>query len=93
VGADELATQRDRRTAVLARRPAPAGFDGIAWIDAGRTPEQYGHELYAHLRRLDAAGARAIWVEAPPDEPAWEAVRDRLQRAATRDGDEVVEGP
>ncbi|MEY2842202.1 MAG: putative GTP-binding controlling metal-binding, partial [Pseudomonadota bacterium] len=23
-----------------------------------------------------------IWVEAPPDDPAWDGVRDRLQRAA-----------
>jgi L-threonylcarbamoyladenylate synthase len=93
VGADELASQRDPRAAVLARRPAPADFDGVAWIDAGRTPGQYGHDLYANLRRLDAAGARAILVEAPPAEAAWEAVRDRLQRAATRDDDEAVEGP
>jgi L-threonylcarbamoyladenylate synthase len=93
VEADELATQRDPRTAVLARRPAPAGFDGVAWIDARRTPGQYGHDLYANLRRLDAVGARVILVEAPPAEAAWEAVRDRLQRAATRGDDETVEGP
>jgi L-threonylcarbamoyladenylate synthase len=92
VSADELAAQRDPRAAVLARRPAPSGFDGVAWVDAGRTPEQYGHDLYANLRWLDAAGARAILVEAPPAEAAWEAVRDRLQRAASRE-DEAVEGP
>jgi L-threonylcarbamoyladenylate synthase len=40
------------------------------------------HELFAVLRELDAAGARAIWVEAPPAVLAWDGVRDRLRRAA-----------
>ncbi|MBN8558577.1 MAG: translation factor Sua5, partial [Burkholderiales bacterium] len=31
---------------------------------------------------FDAAGVRLIWVETPPAEPAWDGVRDRLQRAA-----------
>ncbi|TNY03492.1 translation factor Sua5, partial [Escherichia coli] len=33
-------------------------------------------------RALDAAGAREIWVEAPPRDPAWDGVRGRLSRAA-----------
>jgi L-threonylcarbamoyladenylate synthase len=40
------------------------------------------HELFAVLHELDAAGARAIWVEAPPAISAWDGVRDRLRRAA-----------
>lgn len=40
------------------------------------------HDLFAGLRALDDSGARLIWIETPPDEPAWEGVRDRLQRAA-----------
>ncbi len=39
-------------------------------------------ELFAVLRALDATGVRLIWVETPPDGPAWDGVRDRLQRAA-----------
>jgi L-threonylcarbamoyladenylate synthase len=39
-------------------------------------------ELFAVLRELDATGVALIWVEAPPDDPAWDGVRDRLQRAA-----------
>lgn len=42
----------------------------------------YARGLYRALWDLDAAGASAIWVEAPPTEPAWAAVRDRLTRAA-----------
>ena len=39
-------------------------------------------ELFAVLRELDATGATLIWVEQPPDDPAWDGVRDRLSRAA-----------
>jgi len=45
-------------------------------------PVSAAHELFAALRELDASGASLIWVEAPPDDPAWEGVRDRLRRAA-----------
>lgn len=41
-------------------------------------------ELYAALRELDSAGVDLIWVEAPPDSPEWEGVRDRLRRASAR---------
>jgi L-threonylcarbamoyladenylate synthase len=40
------------------------------------------HELFAVLRDFDAGGARLIWVETPPPDPAWDGVRDRLTRAA-----------
>lgn len=40
------------------------------------------HQLFSTLRELDDQGAHLIWVEAPPDTPEWDGVRDRLQRAA-----------
>ncbi|ODU10858.1 MAG: threonylcarbamoyl-AMP synthase [Rubrivivax sp. SCN 71-131] len=60
-------------------RQAPPG------ILLERMPDEAGaaaHELFAVLRKLDAAGVRLIWVEAPPPQAAWEGVRDRLERAA-----------
>ena len=51
-------------------RPMPAQAAAVA------------HELFAVLREFDDAGVQAIWVERPPPGPAWEGVRDRLQRAA-----------
>ncbi|MEJ5989531.1 L-threonylcarbamoyladenylate synthase [Ramlibacter sp. PS3R-8] len=39
-------------------------------------------QLFAVLREFDAQGVKLIWVEAPPDAPEWDGVRDRLQRAA-----------
>jgi L-threonylcarbamoyladenylate synthase len=40
------------------------------------------HELFSILRELDDHGVKLIWVETPPDAIAWDAVRDRLQRAS-----------
>ncbi len=45
-------------------------------------PEAAAHELFAALRDFDAMGVQLIWVEQPPDDPRWDGVRDRLQRAA-----------
>ncbi len=78
---DALARARPE-AAVLAMRDAPDGVKVAAWIVAPRDPSAYGHDLYANLRRLDASGAKRIVVEAPPPESAWEAVNDRLKRAA-----------
>ena len=76
---------RADEAAVLATRPAPAGLRVAAWIEASPDPARYAHDLYANLRRLDASGARHILVEAPPAIAAWEAINDRLQRAASAD--------
>jgi L-threonylcarbamoyladenylate synthase len=68
--------------AVLAMREAPRHALATAWIAASADPARYAHDLYANLRRLDASGAKRILVEAPPMTPEWEAVHDRLTRAA-----------
>jgi L-threonylcarbamoyladenylate synthase len=62
--------------------PVPAG--GVLMRCEGN-PDTYARTLYATLRALDGT-ADVIYVEMPPDEPAWAAVRDRLTRAtmATR---------
>ena len=53
---------------------------GIGWrADTPGSAFQLALEV---LRQLDAAGAREIWVEAPPRDAAWDGVRDRLSRAA-----------
>jgi L-threonylcarbamoyladenylate synthase len=80
---DEL--RAGRSLAVLARSPWPGVMREVAagwWHVAPETAAAYGHDLYANLRSLDANAADLIVVEAPPAEPAWEAVRDRLARAA-----------
>lgn len=64
--------------AVYSRAQLPAW----RWQAMPSDPAAAAHELFAVLRELDAAGAREIWVEAPPRDPAWAGVRDRLSRAA-----------
>jgi L-threonylcarbamoyladenylate synthase len=51
------------------------------WLRMPRDPKAYAQRLYAALRELDSAGCERILVEAPPDAPEWDAVRDRLRRA------------
>lgn len=72
-------------------RPSPAGVGirsarPLIWIQAPGQAEDYARDLYANLRTLDAAGTAEILVEAPPVSPEWDAVNDRLMRAATGAG-------
>jgi L-threonylcarbamoyladenylate synthase len=46
-------------------------------------PVLAARQLFAVLRAFDLQGVTEIWVETPPEAPAWDGVRDRLQRAAT----------
>jgi L-threonylcarbamoyladenylate synthase len=82
------ATAQDR-VAVLARSGAPAGFAGL-WRRLPADAAGYGHDLYAALRELDSGGAARILVERVPADPAWEAVADRLARAAAREAPETT---
>lgn len=43
---------------------------------------QYAHDIYQVLRNLDKKQLTEILIERVPDELEWEAIRDRLQRAA-----------
>ena len=44
---------------------------------------EFAARLYGTLHELDHSDVDWIAVERPPEEPAWEAVGDRLRRAAT----------
>ena len=81
---DALAVELESpaNVAVLALSEPPPTAHVTAWITAPANPAAYGHDLYANLRKLDASGAKRILVAAPPVNAAWEAVNDRLSRAA-----------
>jgi L-threonylcarbamoyladenylate synthase len=81
------ATTKGQRVAVLARGPARASA-ATSWHSAPENATAYAHDLYANLRALDASGAGLIVVEAPPSDVAWEAVNDRLARAAAGSGED-----
>ena len=76
-------TTKEEKVAVLAQRPPGNTNPFMTWINAGTRPDLYARQLYANLRKLDKAGAKIILVEEVPDDERWEAVRDRLKRAAT----------
>ena len=79
--------------AVLALREPPSANRVASWITAPFDAGRYAHDLYANLRTLDAAGAARIVVEAPPGTPPWEAVNDRLSRAAAGAGGPLDDEP
>lgn len=54
------------------------------WLQAPAASVAYAHDLYANLRSLDKENAARILIEQVPTSPEWDAVRDRLSRAATR---------
>ena len=94
VPAGEIDAQADaasgggKRIAVLAQRLPLKSHAYVTWVNAGRRPEQFAHDLYANLRALDTAGCQQILVQDVPEDERWDAIRDRLLRAATR----VTEG-
>jgi len=52
------------------------------WESQPPDPEGFARELYDTLRRLDELGLARLLVERVPESPRWDAVRDRLARAA-----------
>ncbi len=73
------------RIAVLATHPAPFEMPQVFWHVAPAAPTGYAHTLYANLRALDALGCDRIYVQKPVGQP-WQAIYDRLKRAAAGSG-------
>jgi L-threonylcarbamoyladenylate synthase len=85
VGADDLSALMPgalARIGVLAWQARLSPSENVEWLPAD--PAGYARGLYAALHRLDAVGLAEILVERVPAGPEWEAVRDRLRRAASR---------
>jgi len=82
--------ERDEKVAVLAMRPPLHTQRHMTWINAGRKPDTYAHNLYSHLRTLDRTGCVRIFVQSLPQDEKWAAILDRLQRASGM-GDDSLE--
>jgi L-threonylcarbamoyladenylate synthase len=76
-------TADHEKVAVLAMRPPRVANRYMTWINAGRRADVYARELYVNLRTLDKSGAKEILAEEVPAGEPWDAVRDRLRRAAS----------
>lgn len=95
--ADTSGARAPEGVAVYSRQPVSgetaAGAEALAqsgrWRRMPADPAAAAHELFAVLRALDTPAVREIWIEQPPDQPAWEGVRDRLRRAAADPGDDA----
>jgi L-threonylcarbamoyladenylate synthase len=81
---------REEKVAVLAMRPPLHTQRHMTWINAGKKPETYAHNLYNHLRTLDRTGCVRIFVQSLPQDERWAAILDRLQRASGL-GDDSIE--
>ena len=68
-----------QRVQVLAIAALPAHARGLA---LPASAAEYAHGLYAALRALDAGDGHLLLVERPPQAAEWEAINDRLRRAA-----------
>jgi L-threonylcarbamoyladenylate synthase len=68
---------------VIAHTHIPSGqsFARISIIP--HDPEAFARALYAELHQCDDAGAEVIIVEAVPETDEWQAIADRLKRAAS----------
>jgi L-threonylcarbamoyladenylate synthase len=73
-------TRSGHRVGVLARGGLDAAEAPV--LPLPEDAKGYARDLYASLRELEDRGCSAIAIEAVPDDPAWDAVRDRLARAS-----------
>lgn len=73
------------RTVVVMFPPLPDGIApaaGVTRLMCSPDPAEYAKQLYALLRELDDGAYGRIVMERPPATPEWQAVNDRLGRAA-----------
>jgi len=73
------------KTPLILVRPGqpPSGGRGVR-LQMPTDPGQYAAVLYERLHQADSENWDWIEIELPPDDPAWAAIRDRLERAAAR---------
>lgn len=81
---DYAAQHPGHRWACLVRgTPAwPQQPAGMVVMPMPMDATDYAQVLYARLHDADRQGLDALLIEMPPEQDAWEAVRDRLKRAA-----------
>ncbi|PLC53135.1 threonylcarbamoyl-AMP synthase [Pollutimonas nitritireducens] len=80
---DATADPIHRVAAVVFNVPVAAANGGnVDWLVCANKPDAYARELYALLRRLDDQGYARILFEQPPRNAQWQAVNDRIGRAA-----------
>ena len=69
-------------THLIAHRHVPSGTDFGRVSVIPDDAKAFARAIYAELHRCDDEGARFIVVEAVPETAEWQAINDRLRRAA-----------
>lgn len=77
-----VASGSGRVAAVVFNKPLCPPSANVDWHVCAPDPDIYARDLYALLRHLDQQGYSRILLEQPPRTPAWQAVNDRIGRAA-----------
>jgi len=70
--------------AVLSYSKITVASEAMHHVCLANNAKQYAHDLYHVLRKLDHLECLEIIIEAVPNAPEWEAVRDRLSKATRR---------
>ena len=78
----ELLGADAKNIAVWARTPLHSESRQLVLRRMPDDADAAAQQLFAVLRGFDEAQVKLIWVEAVPDDGAWDGVRDRLARAA-----------
>lgn len=78
----ELLGADAKNIAVWARTPLHSESRQLVLRRMPDDADAAARQLFAVLRGFDEAQVKLIWVEAVPDDGAWDGVRDRLARAA-----------
>lgn len=75
-----------RATLLVAKSDAEANLlvrtHRAEMLELGDDPDLCARDLYARLHELDARGAKVVVVRMPPENEAWRAVFDRIERAS-----------
>lgn len=74
--------QRGKKVTVVSSHPDEIHQGGCHWLITPGNAAQYGQNLYALLREIDKSACDYILIEIPPAQMQWDAVNDRLTRAA-----------
>lgn len=73
-----------RTPLILVKRGQPSSVGRGIRLQMPADPGEYAAVLYERLHEADSGNWDWIEIELPPDDPAWAAIRDRLERAAAR---------
>lgn len=71
-----------KHIAVYSRQQMTSASTNILFRRMPEDATQAAQQLFATLRELDQPDIKLIWVETPPEDAAWDGVRDRVTRAA-----------